>query len=206
MPRDKSATHAKLIPIIRNEFIEFGYEKASLQHIASQAGITAAGLYRHYENKEEMFASLVDETVTAFLQFWDDALAGALALSKEPDFEGDFMDYRNKINNSLVDFMYNHYEDLKLALMKSRGTRYEHLEAELIKKEDDAIRIMLELFERKHIPHNKLTANEIHILSTTFIIGLTEAVKHDYSKEEVQQHLLFVARFLIPGFREIIGF
>lgn len=206
MPRDKSATHAKLIPIIRKEFTEFGYEKASLQRIASQAGITAAGLYRHYANKEEMFASLVDDTVNEFLRLWDVAVEGALKLSESPDFQGEFREYRNQLNKKLVDFMYNHYEDLQLALLKSRGTRYEHFEDQLIKKEQDSIHIMLDFFDRKNIPHNKLTDNEVHILSISFITGMTEAIKRDHTKEEVEHHLKFVARFLIPGFREIIGF
>ena len=42
MPRDKTDTHNKLLPCIKQEFLEHGYEKASMQNIARRAGITAA--------------------------------------------------------------------------------------------------------------------------------------------------------------------
>ena len=206
MPRDKSATHERLQPIVRHEFLEFGFEKASLKHIASQAGITAAGLYRHYPNKEEMFASLVEDTVRQFLEFWDMKAEQALHIPDEDDFLHNFAVFRNQANRELVEFMYNHYEDLKLVIMKSRGTRFEHFEDELINREYNAIIRLLSVLDEKGIPHNTPTDKEVHILSTTFIIGLTEAIKHDYTKEDALEHLDFVTRFLVPGFREILGF
>ena len=206
MPRDKSATHERLIPIIRREFTEFGYDKASLQHIAKQAGITAAGLYRHFTNKEEMFASLVEDTVKEFLDFWDIKIEEAIKIVDHEDFLEDFTEYRTKTNKELVDLVYNNYDDLKLLIMKSHGTRFEHFEDQLIDKEYEAITKVLDAIEKRGIPHNRLTRNEVHILSTTFIITLTEAIKHDYTKEDALEHLDFVSRFLVPGFREVLGF
>lgn len=206
MPRDKSATHEKLIPIIRREFTEFGFEKASLQHIASQAGMTAAGLYRHYINKEEMFASLVEDTVNECLAFWDQKIAEALEIAEHENFIDEFTEYRASTSRELLDILYSNYDNLKLVFMKSHGTRFASFEDQLIDKEYKAITMLLESLDRHGVPHNKLTESEVHILSTTFIITLTEAIKHDYTKEEAYQHIDFVSRFLVPGFREILSF
>ena len=65
MPKDKTATHIKLTECMRKEFFEKGYEKASLNHIARMAGITPAGVYRHFESKEEMFISIVQPAAAA---------------------------------------------------------------------------------------------------------------------------------------------
>lgn len=60
VPKDKSASHARIVPAARKEFLEKGFEKASMRSIAQAAGITSAGLYRHFADKEAMFAALVE--------------------------------------------------------------------------------------------------------------------------------------------------
>ena len=55
MPRDKTATHVKLMAAARREFLEVGFEKASMRSIGERCGMTAAGLYRHCRDKEDLF-------------------------------------------------------------------------------------------------------------------------------------------------------
>ena len=66
MPRDKTATNARIIRYMTEEFLEYGYEKASLNRISARVGITTAGLYKHFESKEDMFYSLVKDTLEDF--------------------------------------------------------------------------------------------------------------------------------------------
>ena len=53
MPRDKTATYERIIRCMKEEFLTFGYEKASLNRVSSKVGITTAGLYKHFK-KENM--------------------------------------------------------------------------------------------------------------------------------------------------------
>ena len=59
MPRDKSQSHARIVEAAKKEFLQYGFAEASLRRIAAEAGIQVSGLYKHFANKEEMFASLV---------------------------------------------------------------------------------------------------------------------------------------------------
>ena len=47
MPKDKTVTNAKIIQYMKEEFLNYGYEKASLNRISAKVGITTAGLYKH---------------------------------------------------------------------------------------------------------------------------------------------------------------
>ena len=51
MPSDKTATYEKIIRCMKEEFLAFGYEKASLNRVSAKVGITTAGLYKHFKNK-----------------------------------------------------------------------------------------------------------------------------------------------------------
>nr|MCR5057357.1 TetR/AcrR family transcriptional regulator [Clostridiales bacterium] len=64
MPRDKSISHGKVNQAIKDEFLEKGYEAASIRSIGARAGMTSAGLYRHYEDKAAMFDAIVSPLVS----------------------------------------------------------------------------------------------------------------------------------------------
>ena len=47
----------------RREFLEKGFEKASLKRICENANVTTGALYKRYNGKEELFAAVVADTV-----------------------------------------------------------------------------------------------------------------------------------------------
>ena len=63
MPRDKTEAHEKIIAAAVREFMIYGFENASMRRIAAEVGLTVGALYRHFPNKEEMFAALVEPTI-----------------------------------------------------------------------------------------------------------------------------------------------
>ena len=63
MPRDKTLSHEKVKKAIKEEFLEKGFEGASIRSIGARAGMTSAGLYRHYSDKEAMFNAMVEPLI-----------------------------------------------------------------------------------------------------------------------------------------------
>ena len=59
MPRDKTLSHERIIRAARDEFSEYGFEKASMRRIGKRCGLTAAALSRHFDSKEAMFDALI---------------------------------------------------------------------------------------------------------------------------------------------------
>lgn len=56
---DSEETKAALLSAAADEFYECGYEKASLRHICSRAGVTTGAVYCFFENKEDLLANLM---------------------------------------------------------------------------------------------------------------------------------------------------
>ena len=122
MPKDKTETHERIIPAAMKIFLEKGFEKATMREIAEEAGITAAGLYRHFVDKEAMFAALV-EPVLSELQKWCER-------TRQVDYDfleqGD-LDAMWDSGNDLglvVEQIYSHFNEFKLLLCCSAGTKY----------------------------------------------------------------------------------
>ncbi|MBQ7724319.1 MAG: helix-turn-helix transcriptional regulator, partial [Lachnospiraceae bacterium] len=70
MPRDKTENHEKIIDAAYKEFLEYGFRDASMRRIASASGMSAAGLYKHFPGKEDMFAALVDPVIKEFMSLY----------------------------------------------------------------------------------------------------------------------------------------
>ena len=71
MPRDKTESHERLLEAAKNEFMEYGFQDASMRRIADNAGITVSGIYKHFKDKEEMFAALVEDDLNALMSQYD---------------------------------------------------------------------------------------------------------------------------------------
>lgn len=72
MPRDKTANHIKIMAAAKDEFMDFGFEKSSMRGISKRCGITAAGIYRHCVDKEDLFHQIVFPAVER-INHWLDA-------------------------------------------------------------------------------------------------------------------------------------
>jgi AcrR family transcriptional regulator len=73
-------TRQRILDAAVDFFYEYGYEKASLQNIADQVGLTKAALYHHFKSKEEILYTII-EKYTNQLVF---ALKSSVSKSGDP--------------------------------------------------------------------------------------------------------------------------
>ncbi|WP_432651385.1 TetR family transcriptional regulator [Huintestinicola sp.] len=52
-------TKEAILSAAAEEFYEYGYEKASLRHICSRAGVTTGAVYCFFENKEDLLSNVM---------------------------------------------------------------------------------------------------------------------------------------------------
>lgn len=199
MPKDKSATNAKILACMREEFLTYGYEKASLNRIAKKVGITTAGLYKHFNGKEDMFGFLVKDTLEALTKLQNASLNDMHSGASGIDPFGD------EWIKQLVDFIYDHFEGVKLLICCSAGSCYESFEEDLIHSEEESNKQYAALRKNAGCAVKPLSEMQWHLLSTEYIHLLLELVRHDLSKEEAVKHMEFVKSLLYPGWKEIFG-
>lgn len=61
--KHSAATRRRLLDAARRTFLRFGYQKATLDQIADEAGFTKGALYWHFPNKQAIFLALVADAV-----------------------------------------------------------------------------------------------------------------------------------------------
>ena len=198
MPKDKTATTSRIVQAMKEEFLSYGYEKASLNRISARVGITTAALYRHFKGKEDMFRSLVQDTLDDYDRICGEAEAGMEQARDYDPFDHDWV-------RTWTDFIYSHFEGMKLLLCCSEGSPFASFEEEMIEREAAGNRRYMEILRLQGKPARPITDMQWHILSTAYVHLIAEVVRHDMDREEAQAHLQFVGDLLYPGWRKIFG-
>lgn len=176
MPRDKTVTNAKIIQYMKEEFLTYGYEQASLNRVSAKVGITTAALYKHFKGKEDMFYFLVKDTLAAF-----EEVTGSSESQMETDENYNPFDDDRAL--FWVDFIYEHYDGVKLLICRSEGSAYDGFEDRLIAYEETADKRYAEILRASGKKPRNITDLQWHILATAYVHLIFEIVWHDMSKE-----------------------
>lgn len=209
MPRDKTATHIKLLQCMKKEFLEKGYEEASLNHIAKMAGITSAGVYRHFSSKEDMFISLVKPTLSDFEKLCRKEIEYIYDNINDKDFVENYNIYRKNFALKLLDFIYDnndHFQGFILLITCAHGTKFEKFESDLVEAGVGTLRELMSKLKDIGIQYNKISNDELHVLGTVFVSAFCEIIKHQFSKKQAYEYVDFIARLLYPGCKNLLGF
>lgn len=203
MPRDKTVSHEKIIPAAKREFLEKGFEKASMRSIADAVGMTSAGLYRHFADKEAMFTALVQPLLSRLEEVYSSIKEDNYSWLEKRDLDG--MWKNNKEIQYFLDLIYEYYDEFKLLICCSGGTSHENFVHDFVMMEQRETLVFLDAARKQGLKVNEILPQELHMLLSAYVNALFEIVKHDFTREEAAHYLNTLQRFFYPGWREILG-
>ena len=195
---------ADLLQAGKQEFLEKGYQNASLRSIAASLGVTTGAIYRYYTDKEALFDALVEkpaqELVTRYRQIQQAFAARSLEeqlqkLPEVPDTESAWM----------MAFLYDHFDAFKLIACCAAGTKYEHYLDTLAEIEDHAGRLLVDRMTAAGYPIRPLDDELIHIMSTALFNGMFETVRHDMPREKAMAYMDDLRNFYSAGWFHLLG-
>ena len=203
MPRDKSQSHSRIVEAAKKEFLEYGFADASLRRIAAGADIQVSGLYKHFANKEEMFASLVNPVIEGLMQCMEGIEGDYFGELETIDPDKAWQDQNEPVK--AMAYLYGHFDEFKLIICKSQGTRYENFAHDLAELEENVtMRYMSEL-GKKGFKVKKVDDKEFHLLVTASIEAIFQAVIHDFTKEEAMHYAETLSLFYLPAWKALFG-
>lgn len=198
MSRYNKITIEILSQYLREEFLACGYEKASLNRVSARAGVTTAALYKHFAGKEDMFYSLVKDTL-------EDLNILTSRSKAQMGTEADYNPFQTDWPAVWVDFIYSHYTGMKLLVCCSAGSKFEGFEDSLIQMEAEGNKAYAGILNRSGKRTKSVSDRQWHILATSYVHLLLEVVRRDMTREEALEHMHFIGNLLYPGWRQILG-
>lgn len=202
MPRDKTVSHKKVLAAAREEFMEYGFENASMRRIGQRAGMTAAGLYRHCRDKADLFREIVSPSIRK-IDDWLDAHINRSIKTMESN-EADL--WKDSEIDMMRQLIYPNMEEYRLLLTKAQGSPYENFLHDLTQRhQNQMLEFLPLLYEQGYMP-KRIDPKELHLLVSAYTTAMFEPVIHDYSQEEAYRCLDTLEAFFLPGWKQLLGF
>lgn len=186
------------------EFMEKGFQGASLRNIVKEAGVTTGAFYGYFDSKEALFASLVEEQYTYFMDCFRCAQSDFAALPQEEQpenlasFSGDCM-------FEMLHYAYQHLEVFHLLLLHAEGTRYARMLDEMVEIEVKGTHDYIEVLERLGRPAPSIDPHLEHILITGMFNTFFEIIIHEMPMERAEHYLREMRAFYTAGWMKIMG-
>ena len=204
MIRDKAAHHEKIIAAAREEFMAYGFTDASVRRIAAAAGMSQAGLYRHFPGKEEMFAALVEPAFQGMMALYRKEEAAQRDAARSGSLTGQ---WENGSDARLtVSYIYDHLDAFRLLVCKSAGTRYESFLHDFAEVEEKSIHEMLNLMEQNGTKLNSVRPEELHLLITANVNAVFQVVEHGFTREKAIHYADTLDLFFGKAWQAVFGY
>lgn len=186
--RERSV-YDRLLEAGKKEFLERGYEKASLRKICAGAGVTTGALYFYVQSKEELFDKIVSGPLAALGELSEDMI--------EKEYEDSSFGVENE--KRLLEFFWKNREVFLILFGKADGTRYENFVGACTENLEREYERFFRKYSTKE-PDQKL----IHILVKMKIQGYLELITSGYSLEETLRLAEMMGWYTEGGFESLM--
>lgn len=170
----KEELRQAIIASAKEEFLNNGYENASMRNIAKKAKMTVGNLYRYFESKDDIHKHIVNETLEEIDKLLRKLTANNLSMETRVfNLKANINDLRNLMNvlaENLVDIYMRHSTEFNILMMQS------NLNNELCEWFSSVISSLIE--QHYLIPELK---KDKDILSHSYAVSIFNGVKEIFS-------------------------
>lgn len=205
MGNEEIKTRENILSCAKAEFLEKGFNNASLRNIVKSAGVTTGAFYGYFSNKEALFAAIVEPHAAAVMGMFMQTQTDFADLPEEEQPE--HMSVESSICvDKIMDYMYEHFEEFKLIICCSDGTAYEHFVHNMVEVEVEYTYKFIEVLRRlgNNIP--QIDRQLCHILASGMFSGIFETIAHDMPKEQAKSYVKSLREFYVAGWERLMGF
>ena len=192
-------TRELLIEAAKKEFLEKGYNKASLRTICANAGVTTGALYFFFENKADLYAAIVDpplkELKAILIEHFNEDAEEARKLNSIEEADMD----HTEISDRIVTHIYNNYDSIMLLLTASENTVYENVVDEFVDMLDKSIPPMVA--SMKGYKYDEYMS---HWMSHISLDAFIHVIKHEKDVNKAKKRLSGILNYLVMGWVQLV--
>ncbi len=206
MAHDKE-TCEKLIESAKAEFMEKGYNKASLRTICANAGVTTGALYFFFEDKADLFRAIVGKPVDELFSIMqshfdeDEDVVASAAPDTDPD---EYIDDHSEIAQILIHHIYKNYDAAILVLTKSQGSEYENIVDRIVEITENKSIEMMDKISEKTGKKQKLNKYMLHLVIHIVVDSFVQLVIHETDEKKALKSIEKVFRMTMHNWTDTV--
>lgn len=182
MISSSTKTKQNILDSAMDEFIKYGFDKASLRIIAANAGVTTGALYKHFKNKDDIFCTLVSPIYDELIKRYN---AASDKFFKHLKKNG--LDYQwkseTKTIEEIIKFMYEHFDIFKLLIIGAKHSSYENFVHSIIDLEVKTTKKYFNLAKKYGYTKKNVNNEDLHIFINAQFSCIFEMILHNIPKK-----------------------
>ena len=198
-----SATQQKILEVGKREFLAKGFKDASLRKIVAEAGFTKGAFYGYYSDKAALFEALVSEAADGLIEQFKAAQDAHFDLIPE-NKTSESRELSTKYLLHFVNYIYDYFEEFKLVLCCSEGTKYEDYIHELVELEVSRTEKYYAILKEKGKIIGRVSHDLHHMITSAYFTAVFETIVHDMSREQAIEYVEELAIFFNSGWEGLL--
>ena len=187
----------------KKEFLAKGFKDASLRGIVKEAGFTQGAFYGYYSDKASLFNALVAPVADELLRQFNAAQqehfelipAGETAQSRE---------LSTAYLRHFVGYIYDNFDEFRLILCCSEGTKYANFVHELVELEVEQAERYYALLAAEGRVQGSVSHEMHHMLTSAYFTAVFETVVHDMPRDAALAYIEELAVFFNSGWDALL--
>lgn len=198
------SSRERILAAARAEFLDKGFERASLRAIAAAAGVTTGAIYGSFRGKADLFDALVEPAGEGLYQhylayergFFERDLAART-------FEG-MQRFEEEVVHEVFDFIYDNMDAFRLILTRSAGTRWKDYLDRFAEIEVRSTHRYAEVMSAQGVRTADIPDPLVRMVARLFVEGYFHPVVAGMTRDEAHAYIRDYERFFHAGCRELM--
>ena len=204
MAKQIEGVYESVLACAKKEFLEKGYKDASLRVIAQAAGTSTGSIYTRFKDKAGLFDAIVGPAADQLKDMFVEIQENFHSLDDSTQ-EAEMGEYTSRHQMEMLEYIYDHFDELRLLLDCSDGTRFSGFVDELVDIEVEYTYKYMEVINCESVKSGVVTEDFIHIIVTAYFNGMFEVVRHNMSRDDARKYIRLLNRYHMQGFSTVFN-
>lgn len=188
-----------LIEAAKKEFLEKGYNKASLRNICAKAGMTTGALYFFFSNKEDLYESIVNPPIEELKRMIiEHYKEDSEFLANQDSLDMGNIDHSD-IAEMIVKHIYKNYDSFILLLSGSKEDALDNEIDEFVELIEKSTILMVK--DSKYYTYDPFM---MHWMAHTTVDSVAHVIKHEKDESIAQKRIQSIMNYLVIGWIKLV--
>lgn len=202
MAKQIEGVYERVLECAKREFRTKDYMDASLREIAKAADTSTGSIYTRFGDKEGLFREIVEPVAEGMKQMFLESQERFHAM--EAEVQKKIMPaYTSEGQLRMMDYVYEHFEEFRLLLDASYGTKWQYFVDELVEIEVEYTYKYMKVIDCENVKSGEVTDIFMHMVTTAYMESMFEVVRHNMTKEEAKRYVAMLEKYHMAGYDTI---
>lgn len=196
------STQEKILHFGKQEFLQHGFQNASLRNIASAAGLTTGAIYTYFKDKNALYEAIVSPICTQVEEMFTKLSA---SYYNEEGVVGEISIQKTNVEmRQVYRFIYDNFDIFRLLVVYAEGSSKADYVHTIVDYEVEYTMEYLKMLKKYKGINNSLDRASLHLVSESYINAIFEPVRHNMSFEQAIKNLEFLSVFYTGGWKSVL--